>query len=427
MKKTLLYLSLFTLLFISTNNTYAGTLDPFSYVADSYVEGKTTTYTFTYTTETEILSSEVGGQIIFRATLGASEGVTIPVPLNATVTVDGVSTIPLEIYSDGGIYIRLGIDVPANSEVVVILPGIVNRSAGTYDWTDELFTADGGANAIDRPATIDDLVITADVTSPAIESLSPTGGSVDILVDTDLVVTFDEVVDVEAGDIFIHKTGDDSLVETIDSTSDKVTGSGTDTITINPTDDLDSETGYYVLIDTTVFDDNFGNSFEGILAIDTWDFTTASAPLVTTVTSSKSTSRQYGCKDVSAINYEVFSSHKQSLCEYEINRPTDPVVIPQTTQAETISTAIIFTRDLELGVTHPDVIELQKFLNNSGFTVSLSGPGSIGNETDSFGPLTKAALIKFQDSNSEAILSPVGLLKGTGYFGKSTISFISSL
>jgi len=76
---------------------------------------------------------------------------------------------------------------------------------------------------------------------------------------------------------------------------------------------------------------------------------------------------------------------------------------------------------------HPDVIELQKFLNNNGFPVALSGSGSSDNETDYFGPLTKAALTKFQEANGEVILVPVGLVKGTGYFGNSTISFINSL
>jgi hypothetical protein len=527
MKKYLLSMSLFALLFISTNNVYAGTLDPFSYSADSYVEGKTTTYTFTYTTETEILTSEAGGEMIFRAELGPSDGINIPAPLNGSVTIDGVSTIPLEISGGSYPYIRLGIDVPAGSEVVVVLSGIVNRSAGTYDWTNEIFTANGGSNPIDSPASIDDLVITEDTTDPTIENLSPIDDGVDILVNTDLVITFDEIVAVDSGDIHIYKTSDSSLVETIDSTSGKVTGSGTDTIIINPTDNLESETEYYVLIDSNVFDDNFGNSFDGISANNTWNFTTADAPSVTAVTPSNgatninpdvslvvifseemdtenlplissapcnfdgacatqsgafdengteftitipetlvsgieytfylseglsetagaimddfefsftikeerrtSGARRYGCKDTLATNYERFSSHRQSLCEYEINSPVVPItttVAPQAAQTEPISTKAIFTIDLELGAVHPDVVELQKFLNNNGFTVSVSGPGSLEKETNYFGSLTRAALIKFQDANSEAILSPVGLTKGTGYFGKSTISFISSL
>ena len=73
-------------------------------------------------------------------------------------------------------------------------------------------------------------------------------------------MNFSEVVDVETGNIVIYKTSDNSVVETIDVTSNLVTGSGTNQITINPTDDLDSLTEYYLKIDPTAFDDPSGNS-----------------------------------------------------------------------------------------------------------------------------------------------------------------------
>ena len=76
----------------------------------------------------------------------------------------------------------------------------------------------------------------------------------------DIVLNFSEVVDVETGNIVIYKTSDNSVVETIDVTSDQVTGSGTSQITINPTDDLESLTEYYLKIDATAFDDPTGNS-----------------------------------------------------------------------------------------------------------------------------------------------------------------------
>ena len=76
-------------------------------------------------------------------------------------------------------------------------------------------------------------------------------------------MNFSEVVDVETGNIVIYKTSDNSVVETIDVTS-QVTGSGTSQITVNPTDDLDSNTEYYLKIDATAFDDPSGNSYAGI-------------------------------------------------------------------------------------------------------------------------------------------------------------------
>jgi hypothetical protein len=71
--------------------------------------------------------------------------------------------------------------------------------------------------------------------------------------------------------------------------------------------------------------------------------------------------------------------------------------------------------------TNSNVKNLQIFLNDLGFTVAKSGPGSKGQETMYFGNATKAALIRFQEYYSTEILKPVGLTKGTGNFGPSTI------
>ena len=67
-----------------------------------------------------------------------------------------------------------------------------------------------------------------------------------------------------------------------------------------------------------------------------------------------------------------------------------------------------FTRNLTLGMTGSDVKVLQTFLNTHGFTVTSTGPGSVGKETNRFGYATKAALIKFQKANG---------IPTTGYFG----------
>ncbi len=55
-----------------------------------------------------------------------------------------------------------------------------------------------------------------------------------------------------------------------------------------------------------------------------------------------------------------------------------------------------FTKPLKMGMTDLDVKALQQYLNLHGFTVSLTGLGSKGNETTYFGIKTKTAVIKFQ-------------------------------
>lgn len=68
-----------------------------------------------------------------------------------------------------------------------------------------------------------------------------------------------------------------------------------------------------------------------------------------------------------------------------------------------------FTQDLHLGMTSPDVKELQQYLNLNGFSVASEGPGSPGQETDYFGELTERALARFQTVHN--------VMPAAGYFG----------
>jgi peptidoglycan hydrolase-like protein with peptidoglycan-binding domain len=77
-----------------------------------------------------------------------------------------------------------------------------------------------------------------------------------------------------------------------------------------------------------------------------------------------------------------------------------------------------FSRDLETGATGSDVKALQQYLNNHGFDVASSGAGSAGNETERFGGLTRAALIKLQKS--------AGITPAVGYFGPKTRAYIAA-
>lgn len=78
----------------------------------------------------------------------------------------------------------------------------------------------------------------------------------------------------------------------------------------------------------------------------------------------------------------------------------------------------IFTRDLYLGVSGPDVLALQKYLNSHGFTISTQGAGSPGKETAYFGRLTKNALARYQIAK--------GIWPASGHFGSITRSYFNS-
>ncbi len=77
----------------------------------------------------------------------------------------------------------------------------------------------------------------------------------------------------------------------------------------------------------------------------------------------------------------------------------------------------IFTRDLTVGSRGEDVRSLQKYLNAQGFPVAGTGAGSVGQETDYFGALTKQALARFQKAK--------GINPPAGYFGPITRAHIA--
>ena len=81
---------------------------------------------------------------------------------------------------------------------------------------------------------------------------------------------------------------------------------------------------------------------------------------------------------------------------------------------------LIFNRNLSLGIKGDDVKILQETLIKEGVW-QRSDVGATGY----FGPITQAALIKYQEKYASEILEPLGLKKGTGYFGSSTRFYLN--
>ncbi len=84
------------------------------------------------------------------------------------------------------------------------------------------------------------------------------------------------------------------------------------------------------------------------------------------------------------------------------------------------------SRNLSLGDRGAEVRELQIFLNRSGLLVATAGPGAPGKETEFFGPLTKQAVIRYQERYRDQVLTPIGLTYGTGYVGPLTRARLKS-
>lgn len=119
-----------------------------------------------------------------------------------------------------------------------------------------------------------------DVTPPAVVACDPPGGAGEVRINADLVLTFSEDVAAREGKgIIIKKREDDALAEEIPAAGDRVAING-NIVTIDPVNDLDYGTRYYVLIDPGAFRDLAGNDCAGIGDKNVWSFTTVSPPEV---------------------------------------------------------------------------------------------------------------------------------------------------
>ncbi len=84
---------------------------------------------------------------------------------------------------------------------------------------------------------------------------------------------------------------------------------------------------------------------------------------------------------------------------------------PATPSTPTTQNTYVFNVSLRFGATNDDVRQLQSTLNKLGYTVTATGPGSVGNETRYFGRATEAAVRKYQREHG---------LPATGFFGPLT-------
>lgn len=114
--------------------------------------------------------------------------------------------------------------------------------------------------------------------SPTVITYSPEPWATEVAVNTNLVLSFSENVRAAAGTIEIFRSTDDSHpVAAIPALSDRVTILN-NVVTINPADNLEHGTSYFVRVTEGAFTDHAGNGYAGIAGINAWRFVTTSAP-----------------------------------------------------------------------------------------------------------------------------------------------------
>ena len=109
---------------------------------------------------------------------------------------------------------------------------------------------------------------------PLVTATLPVDDSATFGIAQDLVMQFDEAVSRGSGNIVIKRSSDDSIVETISINSAQIS-IDRQSVVIDPSNDLDLVTGYYVEVDSGALTDFGGNAFPGISGSSTWNFTTS--------------------------------------------------------------------------------------------------------------------------------------------------------
>jgi len=225
------------------------------------------TITVTDVTETVTLTigaiadTTVAENAVFTGSTPAITGTPIG---TLTYTLGGTDAADFTINSTTGVIsmVARNFESPADA-----------NTDNAYEVT--IIATDSDGNTASETQTV--TVTNVTEATPTLSSSSPADDAGLIAVTSNITLTFSEAVDVESGNIVLYKS-DGTAVETFNvASSSRVTGTGSATITINPTVNLANSTDYYLNIATTAFDDAASNSYLGITNTTTLNFTTVGA------------------------------------------------------------------------------------------------------------------------------------------------------
>ena len=241
-------------------------------------------------------------------------GLTANIVLNFSENVTAVSSknIVIKNSADNSTFESIAATdakVTVSGSTVTINPaGTFSYSTGYYVTIDSGAFKDSANNIFAGIANSTDLNFTtlADTVAPTLSSSTPADNATGVGIGSNISLTFSESVTAVSGkNVVLKKTSDDSVVQTFSVTGSRVSVSGT-SVTIDPTDDLDYSTGYYVTIDVGAFKDAANNGYAGISSSTALNFTTGADATAPTLTSSTPADNATGVAPTSNITL-VFS------------------------------------------------------------------------------------------------------------------------
>ncbi|WP_313569836.1 DUF4347 domain-containing protein [Comamonas terrigena] len=159
----------------------------------------------------------------------------------------------------------------------VVLPDMSNQQYRVGD-----FDGDGDIDLMATSSTAGETSVFVQSGSlPKLVSSTPADNSLTVTPNANITLTFDQSVNKGTGNIYIVRTSDNQIIQTIDVTTASVTGSGT-TWTINPLADMVAGVAYAVRIDNKTFANANGQVYKGIQDNTALNFTVTAvaAPVV---------------------------------------------------------------------------------------------------------------------------------------------------
>lgn len=147
----------------------------------------------------------------------------------------------------------------------------------------------------------------SDTTAPTVTLFSPSDGATGVAVNSNIVLTFSETIQLGSGSITLKKA-DGTVVETYNAASSSNLSVSGNTLTINPGSDFANSTNYQVTFAAGTVKDSSGNNYAGT---STYDFTTV-APSDTTAPILSGSSPSDSATDV-AINSSITLTFDENI------------------------------------------------------------------------------------------------------------------
>ncbi|WBL41506.1 MBG domain-containing protein [Algoriphagus halophytocola] len=271
----------------------------------------------------------------------------------------------------------------------------------------------GNALVNTAPTETNENEYTLDNNAPAITALSPADNATDVSLNSDFVITFNEDVVANTGNLTVHRVSDDAVVRTFDVTNTALVSISGGVVTFTNTSDLALGTEYYIMLNNGAFQDEAGNAFGGIPNSSVWSFTTS----VQTQISIDDPTVSEGNSGSSNLTFTVSLSQPAPVggatVDFATSDGTATAGSDYIASSGTLSFAVgESNKTVDISITGDEVLEPDETLtltlsNPTGTNVSITDASGIGTILNDDAAAVTIADVSVIESDGNAIISAV--------------------